>query len=201
MIGATQYAWSARSGRYFDARTGRFVSRDTIRLALDDVIADAEVRIRAASEQLRRGAIDLTEWQGVMREEIKSTMLTAEALATGGRRQLTQAEYGRVGAAVRTQYRYLDGFTQAIRDGLPLDGRFLNRAAMYARAARPFYHDEQVALLVETGYAEERNILHQAEHCGPCVDMSAIGWVAIGTLIPIGARDCLGNDRCTMRYR
>jgi hypothetical protein len=27
------------------------------------------------------------------------------------------------------------------------------------------------------------------------------GYVPIGTLIPIGERDCLGNDKCSMLFR
>jgi hypothetical protein len=196
-----RFGWSEKAARYYEIETGRFVSRDTVRLSLDDVINYAGKHVRELSEQLRTGQIDLADWQAAVRETIKSTMLTAEALARGGRAQLTQADYGRVGQAVRVQYRYLDNFTQEIRDGLPLDGRFLNRAVMYAKAARPFFHDEQLGLLVETGYVEERNVLHQAEHCEQCADMTALGWVEIGTLILIGARQCLGNDRCTMRYR
>lgn len=197
---APRYGWSEKAARFYDVDTGRFVSRDTIRLAVDDVIADATKRIKEVSEQLRSGEINLTDWQAAVRDEIKSSLLNAEALARGGR-QLTQSDYGRVGAEVRAQYRYLDRFTQQIREGLPLDGRFLSRAAMYANAARPFFHDEQRELLEDTGYREERNVLHPAEHCGVCADQSAIGWVDIGTLVPIGERTCLSNDRCTMRYR
>jgi hypothetical protein len=199
-VRADRFGWNAASARFYDRATGRYVSRDTMRLALDDIIADAEREVRAASEQLRAGSIDLAQWQRTLRDVVKETMLDAESVARGGWNQLTQADFGRVGQAVRAQYEYLDAFTQAIRAGLPLDGRFLNRAAMYAKAARPFFHDEQRQLLEDTGYTEEWNILHAAEHCGGCVDMTALGRVPIGTLIPIGERDCLGNDRCTVRY-
>lgn len=201
MTPRSPFGWSENAARFYDRRTGRFVSRDTIRLALDDVIDMASTEARAISESLRAGKITLADWQRGMRDLVKTTMLDAEALAHGGRGQLTQADYGRVGAAIREQYRYLDGFTEDIRNGLPLDGRFLNRAVMYSRAARPFFHDEQTDLLAESGYTEEMSILHAAEHCVECVDQNAIGWAPIGTLIPIGERQCLANDVCTMRYR
>lgn len=201
MTPRSPFGWSENAARFYDRRTGRFVSRDTIRLALDDVIDLAGVEARDLSELLRAGKIDLAEWQRGMREIVKTTMLDAEALAHGGRGQLTQSDYGRVGAAVREQYRYLDGFTEEIRNGLPLDGRFLNRAAMYAKASRPFFHEEQSDLLADAGYTRERSILHAAEHCAECVDQSALGWVLIGTAIPIGDRECLANDRCTMQYQ
>lgn len=195
-----RFGWNTASARFYDRATGRYVSRDTMRSALDDVIADAEREVRGASEQLRAGTIDLAQWQRTVRDSVKETMLDATALARGGWDQLTQADFGRVGQAVRVQYEYLDKLTSEIRAGLPLDGRFLNRAAMYAKAARPFFHDEQRQLLEASGYTRERNVLHASEHCGGCVDMTALGWVPIGTCIPIGERECLGNDRCTMRY-
>lgn len=201
MIGADRYGWNAAAARYYDRLTGRYVSRDTMRSALDDVLAQAEAATRAEAEAFRAGKIALSEWQADLRATIKETMLQAQALASGGWEQLTQSDYGRVGAAVREQYAYLDRFTTEIRNGLPLDGRFLARAAMYAKAARPYFHDQQGELLADTGYTEERNVLHAAEHCEECLQQSAAGWVPIGTLIPIGARTCLGNDRCTMRYR
>lgn len=200
MVRPDRFGWNTASARFYDRATGRYVSRDTMRLALDDVIADAEREVREASGALRAGSIDLAEWQQTMRDVVKETMLDAEAIARGGWDQLTQADFGRVGQAVRVQYAYLDRFTSEIRAGLTLDGRFLSRAAMYAKAARPFFHDEQRQLLEDTGYTREWNVLHAAEHCGTCVDMTALGRVEIGTLIPIGQRTCLGNDRCTLRY-
>lgn len=200
-VGANRYGWNASAVRYYDRGTGRFVSRDQIRGALDDVIAVEEGNARRISERLRAGDVNLAEWQAEMRRIVKDEMLQARALASGGWDQLTASDYGQVGAAVREQYQYLDRFTNEIRNGLPLDGRFLVRAGMYAKAARPYFHDVQAGLLDGAGYSDERNILHAAEHCAECVDMTALGWVPLGTVTPIGSRLCLGNDRCTMRYR
>lgn len=201
-IGADRYGWNTAAARFYDRTTGRYVSRDIVRSAIDDLLKQEEQYVRKVSEQLRRGQIDLASWQHEMRQVIKDTHLQVEALARGGWEQLTQADYGRVGAAVREQYQYLDKFTSAIAaENYKLDGRFITRAVMYAKSARPFFHDEQRELLEESGYTHERNVLHPAEHCQQCLDQSALGWVLIGTVVPIGDRQCLSNDRCTMRYR
>lgn len=201
LIGVDRFGWNDVSGRYYDRLTGRYVSRDAVRTAVDDMLVEAEHYVRQVSDELRTGRITLAQWQEHMRDVIKLTTSAAEAAARGGWQQLTSADAGRIGAQVRTQYRYLEAFTQELRDGLATDGRFLNRAAMYAKSARPFFHDEQRELLESLDYTEERNVLHPAEHCDECLDQSAAGWVPIGTLIPIGERTCLGNDRCSMRYR
>jgi hypothetical protein len=201
MRGADRYGWNEKAQRFFDRQTGRYVSRDFVRAAFDDVIAAESRAAQVISDALRSGKVDLGEWQAEMRRIIKDGQLQAAALARGGWDQMRAADYGRVGAAVREQYAFLDRFTQEIRKGLPLDGRFLMRAGMYAQAARPFFHEQQGAALEAAGYSEERNILHPAEHCQVCLDQSAAGYVPIGTLIPIGQRQCMGNDKCTMRYR
>lgn len=196
------YEWSATAARYRDPRTGRFVTRSAIRRGLDDIIQRSQNRITAFSDELRDGVIDLAQWQTAMREEIKETQLAAEALLRGGWKQMTAADYGRAGQRIREQYEYLDGFTAGLRDGVVrTDGSFFVRARMYAAAARVGFHDAQGEQLEALGYTEEKNVLHPAEHCEECVDQTAAGWVPINTLVPIGSRQCLGNDRCSMNYR
>lgn len=194
--------WNGRAGRYRDPLTGRFISRDTVRTILDQAIGKSQQRIRDASDQFRRTEITLDEWQVVMREEIVRTQLGAEMLVQGGRAQMTPADFGRVGQRVRAQYDYLRDFTQQVADGsIRTDGTFLNRATMYASSSRVAFHESLGSQLADLGYTEERSILHPAEHCDLCVSEAERGFVPIGTLIPIGERTCLGNDKCSVAYR
>lgn len=194
--------WNSRAGRYRDPLTGRYISRDAVRLMLDQAIAKSQARLQTVSDEFRRGALSLDEWQLVMREEIKRTHLAAEMLVQGGQAQMTPADFGRVGQRVRTQYDYLRNFAQSLKDGIVrTDGTFLNRAKMYANSARVAFHESLGDQLAGLGYSEERNLLATAEHCGGCLTETARGWVPIGTLIPVGERDCLANDRCQIDYR
>jgi hypothetical protein len=196
------YEWNARAARYRDPATGRFISRDRVRLEVDRIIEASQRRVLDATQSMRAGTIDVGEWDAVMRQEIKRTQLSTEALLRGGWQQMTPADFGRVGAAVRKQYKFLDNFIAEIRSGKQIaDGTLFNRAKMYPASARVQFHENQTAMLDALGYTEERNVLHPAEHCVGCLDMSALGWVPIGTLVPIGERDCVGNDRCSVRYR
>jgi hypothetical protein len=196
------YEWAPRAARYRDPATGRFVARETIRYGLDDVIRQSQNTITTASDDLRNGRIELADWVRVMQEEIKRTQLTGEALLRGGWAQLSPEDYARVADRVREQYEYLDGFMRDLRDGtIRTDGQFMNRARMYAAAARVGYHAGQQEQVLSVGYTEELNVLHPAEHCIECVECRNRGWVPIGTNPPVGTRKCLGNDVCTMRYR
>lgn len=196
------YDWAPLAARYRDPRTGRFVSRDTIKRGVDQIILASQNRITEFSNELRTGVIDIAEWQSLMRDEIKNTQLTALALVKGGWKQLTQSDFGAAGARIREQYQYLSDFTDKLLNGTILtDGQFMNYARMYAASARIGYQRAQQELLEASGYTQELNVLHPAEHCKECVECSARGWVAIGTNPMIGDRKCLGNDRCSMSYR
>lgn len=198
---ARRLQWNGRAARFRDPASGRFVSRATVRGWIDQNILASQRRIHTASEDYRLARNSLDEWQTVMREEIKRTQIASEMLARGGRAQMTAADFGRVGQRVREQYRFLRDFARQLRDGsIRTDGTFLNRAKMYAAAARVAFEESVGDLLANLGYTVEWNVLHPAEHCGVCVSETARGQVPIGSLIPIGQRTCRGNDKCEIRY-
>lgn len=195
------YLWNGLSGRFRNPDTGRFISRVEVRDAVDRIILASQRRVQTASDEVRAGRISLDEWLATMRQELKRTQLDAEMLARGGRAQMTQADFGRVGARVRTQYGYLRDFAQQLKDGaIRTDGTMINRAKMYSASARVGFHESLGETLAAIGYTQEKNILHVAEHCGLCVSETERGWVPIGSLIPIGERTCMGNDRCSISY-
>ena len=75
-----------------------------------------------------------------MMPEIKMSHLANAAAAKGGWDQMSQADYGRAGQAIRAQYDYLNKFAQQVADGTQkLDGTLTRRAQMYAEAGRDTY--------------------------------------------------------------
>jgi hypothetical protein len=144
-----------------------------------------------------------------MREAVKDANLYSAAAARGGWAQMTPADFGRVGRAVRDQYAYLDRFAADIADEdnpLVLDGRFLARAALYAGSGRKLFHeierDEMLDARRGARAQRDRPIgreLHRRN--GSCEAETARGWVAVGALVPIGGRKCKGNCKCRIEYR
>lgn len=194
------YRWNERAGRYINS-AGRFVTRAEIRSALDGAIQSAQGTIRSLAEQLRTGQISLAEWQISMAQEIKSAHLASAAVARGGFAQLTQSDLGRAGQLIRRQYEYLGNFARQIERGeVVLDGRFLNRAALYGEAPRATYHVFDSLEQAQHGYEWEENVLNAAESCAECIAETERGRVPIGELIPIGARTCLANCKCDIVY-
>lgn len=197
----TGIGWNDVAGRYI-ASNGRFVSQQAVSNALQSTIDQQAKTVANLTTQFKNGGISLAEWRMGMGQAIKTTHLASSALANGGWAQMTQADYGRVGQIVRQQYQYLDRFAQQIADGTQkLDGTLERRARMYADAGRMTYESAQRAEARIRGYDEERNVRHAQDSCAGCLEATAAGWVAIGTLPLPGQRDCVTNCKCTLEQR
>jgi hypothetical protein len=197
------YTWDERAGRY-RGPGGRFVAQEEVHRALNEVIDQSAKEMKAAALLFREGDLSLSEWQLLMEREIKNTHLASAAAAVGGWAQMTQSDYGRVGAEIKAQYQYLRGFVQDIQQGITLDGRFINRVGLYIEAGRATLALFEKLRNKARGMSEERNLLGVAEHCtgaGSCTEQTGLGWVPIGTLLPIGQRLCRVKCKCAIEYR
>ena len=194
------FRYNERAGRYV-APNGRFVPQAQVRRALERRVTAAGREMQRLAQQLQSGAISTTAWRESMRVAMRDVHLFSSATVKGGWAQMTPSDFGRVGARMKEQLKFLDKFAAQIDAGLPLDGRFSRRASLYALAGRETAHRTETQVMGVRGFDEERSVLGVAEHCPVCVDEAGKGWVPIGTLIPIGRRQCLGNDRCAMQYR
>lgn len=197
-----RFGWNARARRYVELRSGQFVPQQAVADALDTVIQRASQNMRGLSVQLQGGQISLVEWQQGMAANVKLIHTASAATAAGGWAQMRPADWGWVGQRLRAQYSFLRNFALDVATGKQqLDGRFLRRAEMYAEAGRGTHRELDRRLAHEAGQDEERNILGAADHCNGCLDATRRGWVPIGTLPAVGARDCLTRCHCTLEYR
>lgn len=197
-----EYRWNEAAQRYVSA-SGRFVSRDTIRRELDTVLKASGKAMRQASEQLRAGNISLADWELAMMQQIKTTHLAAAAMQRGGWYQMTPADFGRVGAAVKDEYKFLRNRAAEIASGKQkLDGTLLRRAEQYGQAGRETYYRFWQSDVAKRGYDEERSILGAAEkHCAECLEEERLGWRPLGQMVPIGRRICMSGCQCRVEYR
>lgn len=185
----------------FRGRSGRFLASSTIRGYLDRALDNHARAIVDLTEQLRSRSLTLGQWERAMRVELKHIHVYSATLAKGGRMQLSQADFGRIGRELRDQYEFLKGFADEIESGKqPVDGRLGARAKLYAQSGRSTFHSVERAEMERRGWDLEENVLAASEHCGGCLAETARGRVPIGTLTPIGQRTCRTNDRCRIRY-
>lgn len=197
-----KFTWDPATAQYRDAK-GHFVPRALVRKSLDRVAQAAKVRMQSMAMELGRGKVSLPDFHLAMRSELKTAFVNNVAAAKGGYAQLTASDFGRIGNEVKKQYKFLDNFVTELYAGTAKTGTsgFLARVRLYFNTARTFFYKFDREAQEAAGMTEERNRLHPAEHCPECLAMSAMGWVPIGTLVPIGERECVGNDRCDMAYR
>ena len=200
-------AGRANEGRYVDAG-GRFVSRANVRTAIDGTIESSAANVKALTEQLRTDAIDTVSWRNAMMQEIRLSHLAQATAAKGGFDQMTPADNGRAGQAIRAQYDYIRNFANEVDSGKQkLDGTLGRRAQMYAEASRDTYEVTVKAAMKGKGMSLFRNVLHPADHCQDCLDETAKGWVDInlspneGGISNIGSRLCRTSDKCSFEYQ
>jgi hypothetical protein len=198
------FRFNERAGR-FRGPNGRFLSSDRVRRIIDATLLKHTNSVSELTELLRQHGIPVGEWERRMRQEIKAIHTYSAMAAKGGRAQLDNRDFGRIGAAVKRQYKYLRGFADDISSGKQrLDGGTVSRARLYAQAGRGSFEKTRQTEMRARGFAEERNILAPAEHCegaGSCVEQTERGWVPVGELIPIGGRLCVVNCKCRIEYR
>ncbi len=161
---------------------------------------EAGARLVGLSKRLQSGAINLAEWQIQARDIIKANHAAHAATARGGWAQMSQSDWGRVGALTRKQYDYLNRFALQIEQGLPLDGRFLRRVKMYADAAGATYSELEKIVMLLAGVERARRVTTATESCAGCLAEEARGFVAIDDLLPIGEAECLTNCKCFIEY-
>jgi hypothetical protein len=178
------------------------VSQKAVRTAIDNAIRNAQKRITAQTIRMQKGQLGLGAWQNEMRENIKQIHLYSAAAGKGGWAQLTQSDLGRVGRELQKQYGFLDKFARGLENGtIKNDGRVLPRARLYGSQGRGTFHLAEREEKKAAGFRQERSVLGAAEHCSDCVAEANRGWVPIGSIKPIGQRQCGGNCKCRIVYR
>lgn len=204
------YTWNTAAGRFI-APSGQFVSVEEVRRALDRALHEAALKGKTIASDLVNGSVSLLDFERLMRTLIKDTQIYAAAVAAGGYSQLQVSHLSELSARIAEQFAYLSEWTTEIAkkesevsDEIVFEQteRAMSaRAAMYAQSARRTFEALWKTDQEARGFDEERNVLGHAEHCAMCVDMTSVGWVRIGTLVPIGERTCLTNCRCRIEYR
>ena len=196
------YSWDTGSQRYRNVATGRWVSRQQVRQALDIALDRSRNEVARLSRELVNGGMSLADWQKAVAQEVKSMHMASAALAKGGWAQMTPQDTGRAGRIIRDEYAYLANFAAQVKSGQQkLDGSLVTRANLYAQAPRGTYHANEERGMQAQGKTECRNVLGPADHCEGCLTETSKGWVSIGALVPIGSRLCLANCRCSISYR
>ena len=198
------FVWDARSARYKDPATGRFVGRQAVKDAVEQVIDGARQELQSHTRRLAAGNLDLPTWQVQCAQTLKALHTAVAVIGKGGRAQMTPADYGRIGARTKDQYGFLARLAGEIHSGavdIANGPAVERRIGLYADAARATYEQSaRDAAGGATVLTWERNVLGTADHCDECLAATASGRVPIGTLPLPGHRVCRQGCKCRLVY-
>jgi hypothetical protein len=197
-----RFQWSEERGKSRDLVTGRYISALEVRRAVDQTLRSIGQETKRLADDLRAGRISLDRFRLEMRARTREVHILSAAAARGGFNKMDAAAWGQVGGVIAEQDKFIDRFIGDIQTGKQsLNGQLNNRAAMYVEAGRTTHERAKREVLADQGHTEERNILRDAKHCGECPELTARGWVPLGSLPLPGQRECSVNCRCEIETR
>lgn len=196
-----QSVWDKSKGIYRNKVTGRAISNDLVRDAIDAVADDAKAKLRALTQQIIDGEMELAEYATQAKPIVRRAMIASAQLAAGGRNQIDNRINGRIGNAVRFHLEHFDQFINDLDNGLLTVDQAAARADMYADASVSVFEKINLGIKKGAGYTKAKNILGNADHCEECLSLADEGWIDIEDMPPVGSRICLTNDRCRVIYK
>lgn len=194
-----EFVFDKSTSQYRNKSNSRPVSDVKLFAEVEKAVNRGQKKLERIAKQHEKDKINRAEWVIQTGEEIKAMYRAVMMIGYGGKNAMGPREWGFVGSVVREQLTYLNSFANQIdNDLVKLDAAFVRRAASYAQSAYAAYAQAVGRRLQRDGIqGEEENILEAgAEHCEGCLNATAAGRVPIGTLTPIGHRDCKGRCRC-----
>jgi hypothetical protein len=193
-------AWSydRNTGRYRDEK-GKFLSKAAVEALVDGRINKLGTMLKRFTNMLIDGNITLDIWQSSVREAIKAAHIQAAIIGNGGKSQMGNADYGRIGQKLRQEYSYLQAFASDLLGQRISRPMALARIGLYASSVRASYWEGVSIRNEKEGLSLMRRILDpQAQHCDDCRNYAARGLVPIGSL-PLPGQRCACRARCKCR--
>ena len=196
------YAWDTRvqGGRYrvvnADGSLGRFVSESEIADILREMYDRTDKQLAALAAAMTIGSISPSLFQRAVMEQLKNLHLSTAALGAGGWEQVDGRLYGRVGRALRDEYRYLSRFMREYEGGEITPEQAIARAGLYADGAYGQYRRETDRRMRLAGVQEEW-LRTEPGACNVCRLAESDGWVELGTHEIPKHSSC----RCHKEYR
>lgn len=136
----------------YDRRTGqfhggdrRFIARAEVLRLVDAEATRLETRLSDHARLPIQDKISVAEFQLRIAEDVKPSHLRMAAFGAGGEKQLNARHFGTAGQELRQQYKYLQGFRDAIATGELSPKQILSRAKSYGVSARTaFFKSEKL---------------------------------------------------------
>lgn len=198
----TDFGFDNNAQRWRDRRNGRFVSEDAVTAEMNHHQTATFNALEFHTNELYNGEITPRQWQMRIIDELKNAHLSQAMFGAGGVGNMNQSRYGQVGATLRQQYRYLDGFTRDILAGNQSRAQALARIRQYGRATQQSYWNTYIRRF-EGANVLIWWVLGVADHCEVCPSLAAGSPYTreqLGGRVPSNAdTPCRANCNCHLR--
>lgn len=197
------WGWDAVSKRYRDIETGHYMPRTQVLGYVDQSLKASTVASSQLAGFVGDKALAPKDFATFFRDELKKEYIRQYTLGIGGREQMTHSDWGKVGAMLQEQYKYLRNFEKDLATKELTPEQIASRSEMYVNSAREAFETAHAKNAKALGLGEEAWILGMAEHCDKCLEYAGMGWQPVGTFPTpgAGATPCLTNCQCHKAYR
>lgn len=198
------FQWSTTRRIYIWRSNGRVVTPARLEDWVEKMITQTKSNLRIIGEDLITGRINRAEWALRSGAEMKNMHRSLAMLANGGKSQMNNSKWGRLGQRLQSELRFFNSFATVVDNTeiANLGSKFLNRLESYADAGRGTYWSATRAREAAAGGQQEKNVLGgSARSCSECIAESAKGWVTVGTLSSPGSRQCGPSCHCSIDFR
>lgn len=134
--------WNQSTERWRNLASGQFVSNESVRTEVNRHIDAAQDNLQRLTQNMYSGNISLAQWQSGVALELKDGHLAQSMFAVGGRGNMTQANFGRVGGTLANEYSFLSNFADDIAAGRVSEAQALARISQYGNATGQSYWRE-----------------------------------------------------------
>ena len=129
------WTWDERVNQYRDNATGRFIGAFEMNLRRNEFIDQQHSVLIGHTQSYADGNISIDQFRDLAKTTIKDTIIDMYAMGAGGRNSMSPADWGRVGAIVKDQYKYLRGMFDQLARGELSVAQLNARFKMYLNSA------------------------------------------------------------------
>lgn len=197
----SDYRFDNNVQRWRNVSTGAFVSQANITAEVHAHMDGS----RAVMQELTRMAISeqvsVAEWEVAVAGELADAHRAFGMLGMGGRDNMTQAAWGRVGGNLGDEYHHLRKFSEQLARGEVSEAQAVARVNQYADASQQAYWQAWQTQGDQRKADIDWVIDAAAENCEDCLELEANSPYRardLPTTPGAGQTVCHGNCRCSL---
>ena len=199
--------------KHFITKAGRIRSRSEMRQEVAKITDHLKKEARRLAQAQAAGRITANELETEMRSLLKASHTLAASIGRGGWKRMTPKDWGRVGAKIKWQNKYLKKFARIIARDILSGPAAMNRIQSYASAIHVTFYRAFAEEMRETGTMpsdvprdkDGKEILvklvqNSEEGCPDCIADADEGFMPLDEMGDLGTRECGDWCKCILVF-